>query len=207
MNSNSFARVYKLCLNSCTYLNIVLFKINKAMAGQLPDKYMDQLESWIGTGPKTFTLLYKITRDGCNATTFHQKCDNQGPTVTVLYNQQDSVYGGYGRAHWNGSGSYIQDGNAFMFQLKYSGADKFTKFSVKNAGNAFYGYSIYGPAFGGGHDLYTFSGTIGNSGGYFPLNGSMNFGHSYNNQGLNANQINNGNMQVTELEVYSVIGG
>ncbi|KAH3742377.1 hypothetical protein DPMN_049118 [Dreissena polymorpha] len=51
------------------------------MAGQLLDKYMDHLEYCIGTGPKIFTLLYKITRDGCNATTFHQKCDNQGPTV------------------------------------------------------------------------------------------------------------------------------
>ncbi|XP_052212383.1 interferon-induced protein 44-like [Dreissena polymorpha] len=70
------------------------------MTGQFNDKYMDQLESWIGTGPKIFTLLYQITRDGCNATTFHQKCDNQGPTVTVLYNQQGSVYGVYGSASW-----------------------------------------------------------------------------------------------------------
>ena len=29
------------------------------------------LEDWIGTGPKTFTLLYAITRDGCANTTFH----------------------------------------------------------------------------------------------------------------------------------------
>ncbi|KAH3823360.1 hypothetical protein DPMN_125159 [Dreissena polymorpha] len=61
------------------------------MAGQLPEKYMGQLEAWIGTGSKTFTLLYKITRDGCDPKTFHQKCDNQGPTVAVLYNQQGSV--------------------------------------------------------------------------------------------------------------------
>ncbi|KAH3817510.1 hypothetical protein DPMN_119048 [Dreissena polymorpha] len=86
------------------------------MTEQLTEKCMDQLESWIGTGPKIFTLLYKITRDGCNATTFHQKCDNQGPTVTVLYNQQGSVYGGYASANWNSPGAYIQDGNAFLDQ-------------------------------------------------------------------------------------------
>ena len=73
---------------------VVLIKIPDTMAGQLPDKYMDRLESWIGTGPKTFTLLYKISRDGCNATTFHQMCDNHGPTVTVLYNKQVRCMGG-----------------------------------------------------------------------------------------------------------------
>ena len=64
------------------------------MSGKLTDKYMDQLEQWIGIGPKKFDLLYAITRDGCDATAFHQKCDNQGPTVTVLYNQHSSIYGG-----------------------------------------------------------------------------------------------------------------
>ncbi|KAH3776045.1 hypothetical protein DPMN_177458 [Dreissena polymorpha] len=105
------------------------------MAGQLPDKYMDKLESWIGTGPKIFTLLYKITKDGCDAATFHQKCDNQGPTVTVLYNQQGSVYGGYGSASWNSTAAYINDAQAFLFQLKYSGSDKYTKFPVLKSAN------------------------------------------------------------------------
>ena len=49
-----------------------------AAFGKLADEEMDQLETWIGAGPKQFTLLYSATRDGCVATTFHQKCDNQG---------------------------------------------------------------------------------------------------------------------------------
>ncbi|KAH3823359.1 hypothetical protein DPMN_125158 [Dreissena polymorpha] len=174
------------------------------MTGQLQDNYMDQLDSWIGTGPKIFTLLYKITRDGCNATTFHQKCDNQGPTVTVLYNQQDSVYGGYGSASWNSIGNYIQDANAFLFQLKYSGNDTRTKFPVTQAIYALYGQSTYGPTFGHGHDLKTFIGTANSSGGYFALNGYLTIGTAFNNQRIDAKLINNGNMCVTELEVYSV---
>ncbi|XP_052284905.1 interferon-induced protein 44-like isoform X2 [Dreissena polymorpha] len=178
------------------------------MAGQLTDKYMDQLESWIGTGQKIFTLLYKITRDRCNATTFHQKCDNKGPTVTVLYNQQGSVYGGYASSNWTSStGAYIADSNAFLYQLKYSGSDTFTKFSVTKADTAMYALSCHGPIFGGGHDLIAFSGTVNSSGGYFALNGSMSFGHSFNNQGLTADKITNGNFNVTELEVYSVTDG
>ncbi|KAH3817461.1 interferon-induced protein 44-like [Dreissena polymorpha] len=177
------------------------------MTEQLTGKFMDQLESWIGTGPKIFTLLYKITRDGCNATTFHQKCDNQGPTVTVLYNQQGSVYGGYASANWNSPGAYIQDGNAFLFQLKFSGSEKFTKFPLVNAVNGMYGLATYGPTFGSGHDLYTFSGSINPAGGIFTLNGYIKLGTSYSNQGVTVDQINNDTMAVTELEVYRLTDG
>ncbi|XP_052213304.1 interferon-induced protein 44-like [Dreissena polymorpha] len=178
------------------------------MAGQLSDKYMSQLESWIGTGPKIFTLLYQITRDGCNATTFHQKCDNQGPTVTVLYNQEGSVYGGYGSLSWNSSSGWITDANAFIFQLRYSGSDKPTKFPIKDTHTqlGLYGNSTYGPTFGGGHDLQAFTGTVNSSGGYFALNGRMNV-HSFDYQGLTVDKINNGNLQVTELEVYAITDG
>ncbi|KAH3715463.1 interferon-induced protein 44-like [Dreissena polymorpha] len=181
-------------------------QITRTMAGQLPEKYMDQLESWIGTGPKIFTLLYKITKDGCNPATFHQKCANQGPTVTVLYNQQDSVYGGYVSAHWNSGGAWVQDANAFLFQLKYSGTDTFTKFPIRETTYALYGGKTYGPLFGMGHDLLTFLNTVNSSGGYFALKGQMKFG-CYNNQDLSADQVNNGNMNVTELEVYRVTDG
>ncbi|XP_053399729.1 interferon-induced protein 44-like [Mercenaria mercenaria] len=168
---------------------------------------MDQLEQWIGTGPKTFTLLYAITKDGCNYNFFHQKCDNQGPTVTVLYNQEGSVYGGYTAGNWTNTGGYVNDATAFLYRLHYNKVVNPVKLPITNANYAI--YTGYGPTFGGssGHDLYTFSGSVNNSGGYFALNGSMSLGHNYNNQGLNANQINNGTMYVTELEVYKVANG
>ena len=176
------------------------------MSGKLTAKFMDQLEQWIGTGPKTFDLLYSITRDGCNSAVFHQKCDNQGPTVTVLYNQQGSIYGGYTGVNWDQSSSYGNDATAFLFQLQYNGSATVNKFPCKNSTHAVYRVQNNGPAFGGGHDLQTFTGTVNNSGGYYVLNGSglIRLGHSYNNQGITANQINNGTMNVTELEVYQV---
>ncbi|KAH3795421.1 interferon-induced protein 44-like [Dreissena polymorpha] len=177
------------------------------MTGQLLDKYMDQLESWIGTGPKIFNLLYKITRDGCSGTAFHQKCDSRGPTVTVLYNQHDSLYGGYASSSWTSNGHFIPDVNAFMFQLRYSGSDKPIKFPIKSSytGYSLIGNSTYGPIFGG-NDLTAFSGTVNSSGGYFALNGSMQPQY-FDFQGLTPDKINNGNMQVTELEVYGITDG
>ena len=176
------------------------------MSRKLTDKFMDQLEQSIGTGPKTFDLLYSITRDGCNSTVFHQKCDNQGPTVTVLYNPQGSVYGGYTGINWDQSGTWGDDSTAFLFQLQYNGSTTINKFPCKNSTCAMYRDSSYGPAFGGGHDFHTFTGTVNNSGGYYTLNGSgmAGLGTYYNNQGITANQINNGTMNVTELEVYQV---
>ncbi|XP_053376755.1 interferon-induced protein 44-like [Mercenaria mercenaria] len=176
------------------------------MTGKLKDKDMDQLEEWIGTGPKTFTLLYAITRDGCNQNTFHQKCDNQGPTVTVLYNPQGSVYGGYTNSSWQSIGDYVNDTNAFLFQLHYSNKRTYTKFPYNQDGYAIYDVG-YGPIFGSGNDLYTFNGTIYDSGGYFALNGGLSIGSSYDAQGKSSNQINNGTMNVTELEVYKVSDG
>jgi hypothetical protein len=179
------------------------------MGGKLTDQDMDQLEQWIGTGPKTFTLLYAITRDGCNATTFHQKCDNQGPTVTVLYNQQGSVYGGYAPVSWNSSGGYTNTSTAFLYQLRSNGNKKATKFSLKavNYPYSLYNDASYGPCFGGGYNLHTFSNTVNTSGTYFALNGTTGaIENGYDLQGFSRAQINDGNMNVIDLEVYKVTG-
>ena len=170
---------------------------------------MDQLETWIGTGPKQFSLLYSATRDGCDATTFHQKCDNQGPTLTVLYNPQGSVYGGYIGQSWVGS-PWTTDTTAFLFQLKFSGNEQRTKFPVVNSCKAIQYDSNFGPLFGS--VFYTFYGTINASNGVFALNGSVNFDNSYYQMSTVSpkvkswNDINNGTLNVTELEVYKVTG-
>lgn len=171
---------------------------------------MNQLEQWIGKGRKTFTLLYKITRDGCSSTTFHQKCDNQGATVTVLYHQKGSVFGGYASVSWNSTSAYIPDSNAFLFQL----TPTLRMFPRNGVGNELYGCSNYGPIFGGGHDLLTFSSQSNHSvdGIFSPdcsfsLDGTMNLGHSYDNQSVTQQHIYSGTMVVTEMEVYKVSDG
>jgi len=182
--------------------------------GKLSDGEMDQLETWIGAGPKRFTLLYSATGDGCVATTFHQKCDNQGPTVTVLYNPQDSVYGGYTGQSWSGSDAWINDPTAFLYQLKFSGNDQRTKFPVvhSNSVNAIYSDNTFGPTFGGGHNLHTFSNTINMSNGVYALTGYVKFNDTYYQMSnvsprvKSWDDINNGTMNVTELEVYKVTG-
>lgn len=177
------------------------------MGERLTNKERDQIETFIGTGPKSFQLLYAISRDGCDSKKFHEKCDEQGPTVTVLYNENGSVYGGYNPSNWNSaSNAYNASNEAFLFQLHFSGKEKPMKFPL-NKGQSYcatYNKTSYGPTFGGGHDLHTFSGTINLSGTSFPLNGYASFGTSYDMQDVVADDIHNGNLNVIELEVYKV---
>jgi len=180
--------------------------------GKLGDGDMDMLEGWINTGPKTFTLLYSATRDGCSATTFHQKCDNQGATVTVLYNPQGSVYGGYTGQSWNSNtGTYTKDQTAFIFQLNFSGKGQRTKFPVVSSNYAIYSENTVGPTFGSCHTIHTFTNTVNVSNGVFALNGSVSFNGSYQMSNVSPkvkswNDIHNGKLNVTELEVYKVTG-
>ncbi|XP_021375407.1 interferon-induced protein 44-like isoform X2 [Mizuhopecten yessoensis] len=176
------------------------------MATELTQTHKDQLSKWIdSTKNYKFTLLYKISRDGCVAPTFHSLCDNKGPTVTVLYNTDKSVYGAYTAVNWQSNGAYSVDAKAFLFKLEYNGTAQPMKFPNKTGGtNAIYGNASYGPTFGG-HDLHSFSATVNKSGNNFPLNGNTNgFGGTYDMQGQNYNSVMNGHLQVLDLEVYSI---
>ncbi|WAR31593.1 IFI44-like protein [Mya arenaria] len=177
------------------------------MDGKLSVNDQKQLEDWIELGPRRFALLYSITRDGCSSFAFHQRCDYQGPTVTVLYNEQGSVYGGYTSASWSGINASTRDDRAFLFQLRYSGDHAVRKFSTKNASYSIYCSSTNGPMFGGntGYDLDCFSGTIKPSGEYFKLNGRSTFGSNYSMLGVSSwNDINNGNLQPSRTTSVSV---
>ena len=154
------------------------------MAEILNEFLKSELAYWIGK-PCYFRLLYKISRDGCSAQTFHQKCDGQGPTVTVLCNTSKTIFGGYLTHSWNSDGSHIKDPSAFLFRLQYNGSYNPVVCPVSQAATAGYGNSCYGPTFGGGHDIKTFTGTINKSyGDYFTLNGDVSkLGHSYDLKG------------------------
>jgi len=182
------------------------------MTERLSDDNMDQLEAWIDSGPKTFNLLYSITRDGCDPVPFHSKCDDKGPTVTVVYNTQGSVYGGYTSLAWQSSGNYKQDDKAFLFQILHSYQKLCRKFPSQKTTKSIYHNSEYGPSFGGDStvtDLELFNQKVDPVQGIFSLSkarGGMNTTESYEYGGVTAADINNGTMDVVEIEVYSVTG-
>ena len=59
---------------------------------------------WAADGPVMYPpnlmLLYRASRDGWNSNHFHSKCDNKGPTLTVIKCTGGYVFGGYANAAW-----------------------------------------------------------------------------------------------------------
>ena len=167
----------------------------------------DQLTSFIGRGRKNFRLLYSARRDTCSPDAFHRHCDYKGPTVTVLYNPKDTVYGGYTSMSWTQArGVYVSDPSAFLFQLKKDGISSVKMFRCTETNHAIYCYSGSAAVFGSAHDLNLMTAplTLSNSGTY-TLNGAINF-KTYDMQGVDKDGFCNDTLEVTEIEVYSITG-
>lgn len=164
-----------------------------------------QMNKWL-EGDKKYTILYKASRDGCCATTFHNRCNNRGPTVTLLYNTYDSVFGGYTSVSWRSVGGYQTDVKAFLFRLYNYANWSPAKMPVRNSSYSIYDVASSGPTFGSGPDLITFTGELQTHYEYFNLNRTANFGHSYDSNGQSSSSMSNGNMQIKDIEVYLIEG-
>jgi hypothetical protein len=106
-------------------------------------------------------LLYRGSRDGLNARSFHQKCNNQGPTVTVVKSTESYIFGGFSDLPWTSQNTqYIQSNRAFLFGLHCHGSNQPIKLPLKGNfnGNAIYRHSTHGPTFGVGYDLRLWGG-------------------------------------------------
>ncbi|XP_060583836.1 interferon-induced protein 44-like [Ruditapes philippinarum] len=176
------------------------------MDGNLKSEHKTSILEFIGSRAKDFNLLYSFIRDEANATTFHKKCDNKGPTVTVIYNTKNSIFGGYVEKNWIscGTGHYIKDDKAFLFRLKSKGNDALNKFPVKESDKAFYCIDTHGPVFGSGHDLDVFRDTLSLQGNQFILNGDMQMGKTYDMGGVSVENVTDNVNTVFNVEVYSL---
>ena len=60
------------------------------------------LKYWLSPHEGKWRLLFRGSRDGFAAAIFHSKCDNQGPTVTIV-KSGNNIFGGFTELSW-GSG-------------------------------------------------------------------------------------------------------
>ena len=92
-------------------------------------------------------LIYKSEIDGDKASNFHEKCDNCGPTVTIIQTKEGFRYGGYTSVSWEGpeNPQFKVDVDAFIFSL-----DTMKKYENLNAEKSIQCYNLFGPSFGDG---------------------------------------------------------
>lgn len=89
-------------------------------------------------------LLYDTLKDGDSVSTFHSRCDGEGPTVTIVETTLGVMFGGFTDQSWSSSAGYGSDADAFVFRLRPSKM----KFKVSSSSYAIYRHSSYGPQFG-----------------------------------------------------------
>ncbi|CAH3168554.1 unnamed protein product [Porites lobata] len=121
---------------------------------------------------------WRASVDGWAASTFHSRCDNKGPTVTIIRVGGTYIFGGYTKISWSGSGCQARyDSQAFLFSLVNKPGWAPVKLPQtgqhSSNDNSIYDCSSYGPIFGGGHDIIIYN--------YAPSSGSSstNLGYSY----------------------------
>ncbi len=107
---------------------------------------------------KNSRLLYRATRDGFNASSFHRKCDSVSKTITIIKTDSNYVFGGFTSAYWNSIDDWVSDEKAFLFSLRRNGVSNNEKFNLKfdswQSSYAVYASQYAGPSFGGGNDIY-----------------------------------------------------
>jgi len=154
---------------------------------------------------KSFSLLWRGSRDGFDAAEFHRLCDVKSNTVTVIKNTNGFIFGGFTLIPWSSFCGYKEDSTAFLFSLT-NPSNTPLKLKANLPKNAAGHDSIYGPTFGKGFDLHVSSLSNTNRGSYMKF-------HSYefpNGKGGNEGGIfivggSNCFFQTVEIEVFQVV--
>jgi hypothetical protein len=90
--------------------------------------------------------VYKASRDGWSATTFHEKVDNCGSGIVVAKTARSgALLGGFNPNGWRSTDDYTSSTTAFLWCLARG---EIHKYAVQPQGPAVFDYATSGPAFG-----------------------------------------------------------
>jgi len=75
------------------------------------------IKKWLDNDWKNrkFKLLYRGTKDGMNATTFHNLCNNKGATISVMKSKAGKIFGGFMPDAWTSKNNYINTKLSWVF--------------------------------------------------------------------------------------------
>ncbi|GBC05750.1 hypothetical protein RclHR1_00640038, partial [Rhizophagus clarus] len=128
-------------------------KIITIKHAELISKWVDRLEITDDTGNEhKLKLLLRGSRDGFTPKKFHDNCDNQHRTITIIkIKDSKEILGGYNPIAWKSGDIYGITEDSFIFSFKNSdNIDNYILSRVKNERYATYNYYDYGPSFGNG---------------------------------------------------------
>ncbi|KAK2559808.1 hypothetical protein P5673_017357, partial [Acropora cervicornis] len=153
--------------------------------------YLVMLSRWLRPVAQRngqWILCWRASLHGWAAKTFHSLCDNKGPTVTIVKDTNNNIFGGYTSIPWR-----------LLFSLKNPTTNprKLPQLDSSSP-HSVYDYASYGPTFGG-HDLYIAHSANMNSNSYEAL------GHTYTvPSGVRGDRFLTGNLhfRANEIETF-----
>mmetsp|Transcript_5250 Transcript_5250/g.19656 ORF Transcript_5250/g.19656 Transcript_5250/m.19656 type:complete len:625 (-) Transcript_5250:261-2135(-) len=161
------------------------------------------LNKWFGDRKQQWRLLYRGTRDGFNSSTWHNKVDNQGPTMSIVL-ANGYIFGGYTPIAWKSSGADQYDDQTWIFSLKNPNDDlqyKFPKIpqSVKKQRSVYHasGYGLWL----GSNDILIYSGADANTSSNANLGKAFEYNLTFDTATFFCGQSG---FKVTELETFAL---
>ena len=183
-----FSEIIKVKTNE--YISLILGESKRY------DELLRKIYEW--SGCNNMKLLYRGTRDGMEANYFHNKCNNQGPTISLFKNEKGYIFGGYASIDWTSSNSYKSAPDSFIFTLTNIHGTEPTKFPNSNTNRSIYDHSDFGPTFGN-YDIKIYkNGSYAHFSSYKDILGK---GNSILTGDLNNDNIN---FKLKEIEVFKI---
>lgn len=130
--------------------------LNMIESKLLDDNTLEILSKWTNKKLKyeNIRLIYKGTKDGFKQDVIYKKCNNQGPTFSLIKSNHNKLFGAFADKPLNGNCDFTKDDKAFIYSISEK-----TKFEIVENINAFWGFN----GDNGGKILYWF-GACGNIG-------------------------------------------
>jgi hypothetical protein len=145
-----------------------------------------------------FNLIYRASRDGANAQSYHIRCDGKINTVTVVQTVKGSKFGGYTETQIQDGNIGYKDPNSFIFSLNKMKIYE----NLNKDNNVIRHYRDNGPYFVGGFVIYDSNFNDNNSNYVCDKTSSFNFFSDSEKE----YEINNGEkyFHIKELEVFEI---
>ena len=92
-------------ISRCCLKNPSELLVNTQLVNQ---QYDAKLREWIGNDYQ-WRLIYRASEHGYTASSFHECCNDKGPTLIVIKSSGGWIFGGYTTQSWSGNSIYYDD--------------------------------------------------------------------------------------------------
>ena len=109
-------------------------------------------------------LLYRASENDNQCYKFHEICDDKGPTISIISNDFNHVFGGYASQSWRLDPTKthdISDPNVFLYSIRPNMKCVEFKKDAHDTAKTISGWKGYGPTYGEAWDISIFMDLFG----------------------------------------------